>query len=147
MTDAIRLPTLARPTSAPSAAGPTDAELLADHLAGTADAFGRLVHRHGPMVRAVCRRILGDTPDADDAFQATFVVLFRRANQLRHRDRLAGWLHGVAFRTAIRDAIETGPELLGAAGIYNMKPTNHNGTDGRSLILMTVKDGAWKLVQ
>ena len=97
MTDAIRLPTVA----GLRAGGPTDAELLADHLAGDADAFARLVARHGPMVRAVCRRILGDTPDADDAFQATFVVLFRRSNQLRHRDRLTGWLYGVAFRTAV----------------------------------------------
>jgi len=97
MTDAIRLPTVA----GLRADGPTDAELLADHLAGDTDAFARLVARHGPMVRAVCRRILGDTPDADDAFQATFVVLFRRSNQLRHRDRLTGWLYGVAFRTAV----------------------------------------------
>jgi branched-chain amino acid transport system substrate-binding protein len=52
-----------------------------------------------------------------------------------------------AFRTAIRDAMEHESNVFGAAGIYNMTPTNHNGTDGRSLVLITIKDGAWKLVE
>ena len=49
-----------------------------------------------------------------------------------------------AFRTALRDLIETGPEIVGAAGIYKFSPTDHNGTDNRSLVMIVVKDGAWK---
>ena len=52
-----------------------------------------------------------------------------------------------AFRTAIRDAMERQTDVFGAAGIYNMTPTNHNGTDSRSLVLITIKDGAWKLME
>lgn len=63
-------------------------------------AFAALVYRHGPMVRAVCRRELHDAHDSEDAFQATFMVLARKAHTLSQRERLASWLHGVAFRIA-----------------------------------------------
>lgn len=63
-------------------------------------AFAELVHRHGPMVRATCRRLLGDSPDVDDAFQAVFVVLARKAGGVRAL--LGPWLHTVAVRTAQR---------------------------------------------
>jgi RND family efflux transporter MFP subunit len=65
-------------------------------------AFEELMARHGPMVLNVCRHFLRDPNDADDAFQATFLVLVRRAASIGMRDRLANWLYGVAYRVAFR---------------------------------------------
>ena len=65
-------------------------------------AFEALVHQHGPMVLGTCRRMLVDPHDVDDAFQATFLVLARRAGSIRDAERLGPWLHGVARRVATR---------------------------------------------
>ncbi len=84
--------------------GTTDARLLALFLAGRGagaeDAFEVLVERHGPMVLDVCRGVLRDEHAAEDAFQATFLVLARKARSLWVKDSLASWLHGVAHRVA-----------------------------------------------
>ena len=87
--------------------GLSDAELLERFLArdGNAaeDAFAALMHRHGPIVLGACRRMLPRSHDAEDVFQATFLVLARRAASIGRRELLASWLYGVAVRIA-RDA-------------------------------------------
>jgi RNA polymerase sigma factor (sigma-70 family) len=79
----------------------SDPDLLARFLAGRDEAaFATLVRRHGGLVLAACRRVLSDPADVEDAFQATFVVLLRKAETIRHQQSLAGWLYRVASRAA-----------------------------------------------
>lgn len=78
-----------------------DADLLGDYVAhGSTEAFSAIVARYSPLVWGICRRSLGNGPDAEDVFQATFLALARHANRLRHRESLAAWLHGVTRRIA-----------------------------------------------
>ncbi len=86
-----------------AASASSDEQLLADFLARRSDeAFAALLGRHGPMVLNVCRRILHDAHAAEDVFQATFLILADRAGAVRRRASLAGFLHGVAYRLAVR---------------------------------------------
>ena len=86
-----------------AATASSDEQLLTDFLAQRSDAaFSALLGRHGPMVLNVCRRILHDLHAAEDVFQATFLVLADRAAAIRRRESLAGFLHGVAYRLAVR---------------------------------------------
>ncbi len=84
----------------------SDEQLIDTFLTGEKEdsetAFEALVKRHGPMVLGVCRNVLGREQDAEDAFQATFLSLARRAGTIQNREILACWLHTVACRTAIR---------------------------------------------
>jgi RNA polymerase sigma factor (sigma-70 family) len=81
----------------------TDGDLLARWVATSdAAALDNLVRRHGTMVLGVCRRILGNTSDAEDAFQVTFLILIKKAGTLDRPGQVAGWLHGVAFQVSRR---------------------------------------------
>jgi RNA polymerase sigma factor (sigma-70 family) len=83
--------------------GLTDRQLLERFLTGRdEDAFAALVRRHGPMVLSVCRRVLSNAHDAEDAFQATFLVLVRKAAALPRNQVLGAWLYSVAYRTSLK---------------------------------------------
>jgi RNA polymerase sigma factor (sigma-70 family) len=89
-----------------SLAGVTDHQLLERFIGRRDDlaeaAFAALVARHGPMVLRVCRSILVDRHDADDAFQATFLLLALKAGRIANRELLANWLYGIALRTSMK---------------------------------------------
>jgi len=84
-------------------AGLTDGQLLEDYLRRREEAaLAALVRRHGPMVWGVCRRVLRNYHDAEDAFQATFLVLVRKAASVVPREMVVNWLYGVAHQTALK---------------------------------------------
>src|SRR5436305_5486336 len=92
-----------RRRSLPDEASVSDGQLLDQFIEHQDEgAFAALVERHGPMVWGVCCRIVAHHQDAEDAFQATFLVLARKATSIRPREMVANWLYGVAHRTALK---------------------------------------------
>ncbi len=91
-----------------SVTGSSEADLVS-RVANDRDdaAFEAIVTRYGPMVHGVCRQLLRDPNDADDAFQATFLVLMRKARSLEHCELLGNWLYGVAYRVAKRNRVQS----------------------------------------
>src|SRR5579872_1459171 len=92
----------------------TDAALLARFVEqGEQSAFELLVRRHAPMIMGVCRRMLRNEHAAEDALQAVFIVLLRKAPQIERPELLANWLYGVAFRIARKARNKAGREQAG----------------------------------
>src|SRR5262245_49022226 len=92
-----------RRLAAPPNGSKLDAELIQRFVSlNDGAAFARLVERHGRLVLGVCRRVLRHHHDAEDAFQATFLVLARKARHIRRPDALAGWLYKVAYHLAVK---------------------------------------------
>src|SRR5262245_4541525 len=85
-----------------SSVGPTDGQLLERFVSQRDEAaFELLLWRHGTMVLNVCRRVLDNQHDAEDAFQATFLAFVRKARSIVRREAVAGWLYRVAYRVAL----------------------------------------------
>ena len=87
----------------PTSSGVSDGQLLERFaVAGEEAAFDAIMRRHGRMVLGVCRRVLPNENDVEDTFQATFLLLVRKARLIRKRESVGSWLHGVAYRLAVR---------------------------------------------
>lgn len=113
----------------------TDAELLRRFARGRGDAgaeaaFAALVERHGPMVRGACRRVLNDPHAADDAFQATFLTLARKAGRFGGVESLGGWLYRVAVRVALK--ARRGRQVESLDGLDPAGPAPSPGPDERA---------------
>lgn len=107
-----------RAVSAASDDDLTDEVLLERYTSRREDAaFAALVRRYGPLVLGVCRRVLHHEQDAEDAFQAVFCVLARRAGSIRHRATVGAWLHAVAYRIAWKARKAKGRQPMSATNL------------------------------
>jgi RNA polymerase sigma factor (sigma-70 family) len=117
----------------------SDAELVTSFLESRDEsAFAAIVKRHGPLVLGVCNSFLHNHHDAEDAFQAVFLVLLKRAESIRPRAQLANWLYGVAYKTAYRTRQYLGKQTLrerAAALISGRRETPELQSDDFWLIL------------
>jgi RNA polymerase sigma factor (sigma-70 family) len=111
-------------------AGLADGQLLECFVTRHEEAaFEAIVRRHGPMVMGVCRRVLGNRHDAEDAFQATFLVLVRKAGAIMSRELLANWLYGVAYNTALKAKAATARRRVCERRVAEMAETKTAGQD------------------
>ena len=100
--------------------------------------FEAIIHRHGPMVWGVCRRVLREHHDAEDAFQATFLVLARKASSVLPREKLGNWLYGVAYQTAIRARVTRTKRRMREGQVMDMpepEAVSQDDSDGLSELL------------
>src|SRR5262249_51210695 len=110
----------------------SDGQLLRRFAAGREEAaFQALVRRHGPLVLGVCRRLLHHPPDVEDAFQAAFLILARKADSIRKQNSVGSWLYGVAYRVADRARKTLARRRTHERGETDMLPAaSHPNPDG-----------------
>lgn len=128
-----------RQIAAPADGSKLDADLLERYVAShDGAAFARLVERHGPLVLGVCRRVLHNHHDAEDAFQATFLVLARKARNIRQRGALAGWLYKVAYHLSVklRASVERRRQLERQSRPAQQQATNDQITWGELRLVL-----------
>jgi DNA-directed RNA polymerase specialized sigma24 family protein len=117
----------------PEGAGGATDDILLERFVNTRDeaAFELLVWRHGPLVLNACRRLLHEEHDVEDAFQATFLTLVRKAGSIGRRQALAGWLYRVAYRTALAARVGTARRVVHERQCIGERETVGAGTRRR----------------